>query len=403
MHYSNFADAAQKNIVLAGNNSAAANVVRKARTKRVKSVYRDARFRPLFQGLAHLQAARLRGETSVIYATPSHPLFPILHLNTDTLPSLSSLPPYPLTPEPITEEETDADARHWRQFYADTPRKQRTPASSRDLSDEARLEWFHHALRASGSVYSFTVNLSAHVSDIAKTKASAARWLQDRIAKRLNEAFGYTPDFWFVIEESDRHILHLHGEIGIGDDPALLRNARKAFRLACGEWETTRQHQAHTHPEPDVWWSNYVSKDAWKMKPPSPRMPFQRRRPISGDWYAATGDLRTRAGKLYDECRKHVIAVLNGRDVITMRKPEAASVDALPARKDETLSDEDLNMLEADLAAHEADGLSLTQEGTLHSRVSFSAGTHPARAPGLQRPRMSQMAHIDPAGPDPGG
>lgn len=319
MDYSNFADAAQKNIVLAGDNSATANVVKKARTKRVKSVYRDARFRPLFQGLAHLQATRLRGETSVIYTTPSHPLFPILHLNTDTLPSLSSFPHYPLTPEPLTEEEAEADARHWRQFYADTPRKQRTPASSRDLSDEARLEWFHHALQVSGSFYSFTVNLSADVSGIAKTKASAARWLQGRIATRLKEAFGHTPDFWFVIEESDRHVLHLHGEIGIGDDPALLKDTRKAFRLACGEWETTRQHQAHTHPEPDVWWSNYVSKDAWKMKPPSPRMPFQRQRPISGDWYAATGDLRSRAARLYTDCRKHVMGILSALNSKRMR------------------------------------------------------------------------------------
>lgn len=132
--------------------------------------------------------------------------------------------------------------------------------------------------------------------------------------------------------------LHIHGEIGVENVPAVLKQVRKALRLACGEWQHTRQHQVKMRPNPGVWWPNYVSKDAIFMKPRS--LPCGPKRPISGEWFAATNGLRSRTNKLYTECRQHVLAILPA--VASERMPvidsyehaqRRAMFEALPVRK----------------------------------------------------------------------
>ncbi|WP_188720023.1 hypothetical protein [Nitratireductor aestuarii] len=281
---------------------------KKTKNTRPKSPYRDAHFRPLFQGLAHLHAARADGETSVIVCNPHHPLFPILRINEQDLSSLQKLPPFPLQPEELDDAELFADARHWSQFYADGPRLHRTPAAFRDLSDQASLEWFHHTLRVTGPAFDFTANLAPDVSEQAKVKPSAARWLRDRLSRRLKQQLGYSPEFWFIIEQSDRGLIHLHGEITINEDLATIEKCRKAMRLACGEWNRNRQHQVKLRRNPGIWWTNYVAKDAWKMR--RTKFRYAPRRPINGDWMAATNCLRSLTDEIYTDCRKHVLSVL---------------------------------------------------------------------------------------------
>ncbi|MES0179694.1 hypothetical protein NKJ86_13985 [Mesorhizobium sp. M0025] len=272
-----------------------ARVDNKVKPTHVKSAYRDALFRPLFQAVAISEGVRANGGTSVTSVAPSHPLYPVIRYEVH--------PSYPLAafykPEGLTHAEEIRHARFWRSYEHILPRlRQHTrPADWRDLSDPGRLEWFHHAVRHSGSNHAFSVNLSAHVEAQAKTQGSTAGWLSKRIARRLKAALGREVDCWFVLEVSQHHRLHLHGELQIAGHEA--EGARKALRLAAGEWKKARQHQAHTQDQPSVVWTNYSCKE-WA---------FIRRfktgrfvgisRPINGEWYSATKPIRRLASELY--------------------------------------------------------------------------------------------------------
>jgi hypothetical protein len=73
-------------------------------------------------------------------------------------------------------------------------------------------------------------------------------------------------DGLFVSEEDAiTRRLHLHGELRIEAGEAAL--ARKALRLAGGEWEDVRQYQAHTESDPDTGWAGYMSKEFWRYGP----------------------------------------------------------------------------------------------------------------------------------------
>ncbi|MER8975267.1 hypothetical protein [Mesorhizobium sp. M0800] len=178
---------------------AEARVDNKVKRTRVKSVYRDALFRPLFQAVAVLDDLRANGGTSVTYVTPSHPLYPVIHLtNSPTLPNVSSS----YKPETLTDAEELRQARCWRDYAVILPglREHVLPAAWRDLSDPARLEWFHHALRSLGHVHGFTLDLSRDIEAQVRTASSTAGWLSKRIARRLEAALGRHVDCWFALE-----------------------------------------------------------------------------------------------------------------------------------------------------------------------------------------------------------
>ncbi|TPN53900.1 hypothetical protein [Mesorhizobium sp. B1-1-7] len=278
----------------------------KVKRTRVKSVYRDALFRPLFQGIAALDDLRANGGTSVTYATPSHPLFPVLHITNDRKPP-STLYKH----EHLTDAEERLQARFWRDYAVQLQglREHVVPAPWRDLSDPGRLEWFHHALRSQGDVKAFTLRLSDDVEARARKHASTAGWLSKRIARELEEALGRKVDYWFALEVSVHHKLHLHGELQIASGEA--EAARKAFRVAAGEWASVRQHQAHTEDEPSVVWANYSAKD-WNHIRPRPKHGRLAgvSRPINGEWYFATKPIRRLAAELYSEQLREVIKLM---------------------------------------------------------------------------------------------
>lgn len=274
-----------------------ARVDNKVKRTRVKSVYRDALFRPLFQTVDALRGLQANGGTSVTIVTPSHPLYPVIHLtNSPTHPNVSSS----YKPESLTDAEELRQARFWRDYAVILPglRVHVLPAAWRDLSDPARLEWFHHALRSVGHVHGFTLNLSRDIEAQARAASSTAGWLSKRIARRLEAALGRDVNCWFALEVSERHRLHLHGELQIAPEEA--EAARKALRLAAGEWDTTRQHQARTKNEPSVVWANYSSM-RWMFIRPRPQHGRLAgiSRPINGDWYFATKPIRGLADCIY--------------------------------------------------------------------------------------------------------
>ncbi|ESY66311.1 hypothetical protein X742_19705 [Mesorhizobium sp. LNHC232B00] len=277
----------------------------KVKRTRVKSVYRDALFRPLFQAVAELDVLRSTGGTSVTYATPSHPLFPVLHIINDHRPSST-----PYRHENLTDAEERRQARFWRDYdvIVNGLPKHVVPAPWRDLSDPARLEWFHHALRSQGEVQAFTLRLSEDVEASARGQGSTARWLSKRIARQLEGALGRKVDRWFALEVSDHNKLHLHGELQITSSEA--KAARKALRLSGGEWVSVRQHQAHTKPAPSVIWAFYSAKRWNHIRPWTNWRLAQISRPINGNWYSATKPVRSLAAELYLERHREVLKLM---------------------------------------------------------------------------------------------
>lgn len=184
-------------------------VVKKVNRNRRKSPFRDAKFRPWFQAVAALQELQAAGETSVTYHTPSHPSFPTLHLQASSLPA--STAPTTFIPESLSDEDEIRLARFWSSYAVELAglRRHVKPASWRDLSDVASLEWFHHAMRLSGPYMAFTLNLSQGVEAQTRKATRAAAWLSKRIARRLEELLGRKVDFWFGFELSPEHRLHV--------------------------------------------------------------------------------------------------------------------------------------------------------------------------------------------------
>gem|GEM_PF-2985440 len=160
-------------------------------------------------------------------------------------------------------------------------------------------------MRAVGPSTAFSLNLSPEVEAQTKTAASSAGWLSKRIARNLTKALGRKVDFWFAFEVENRR-LHVHGEFGIDivDAPA----ARKALRLAGGEWVKVRQHQAHTRETPSVVWSGYTAKHSIFVRPLTGR--FAGISPINGDWFFATNAIRKSASILYESQRLEAIILM---------------------------------------------------------------------------------------------
>lgn len=272
--------------------------------RRLKSPYRDAQFRGLFQRLDDLGRIGTLGEPSVtsamvVNAPPSH---------TVSSPAPTSSPlassdanaslVQAFHPESLTTKEAARTRRFWRDFSIELPhlRQHRTPAAWRDLSDQAALEWFHHALRFTGPIAAVTVNLSPSVESMVRNSDNAAQWLSKRIYRQLEIALGRKVDCWFAFEETIHRRLHLHGEIQVGPDEA--KAARKALRLAAGEWEDARQHQVKTKADPSVVWSNYSAKRAAFIRQARGLLAGMPR-PIKGDWLFATNTVRSGARCMY--------------------------------------------------------------------------------------------------------
>ncbi|TGS92708.1 hypothetical protein EN814_24000 [Mesorhizobium sp. M2D.F.Ca.ET.171.01.1.1] len=285
---------------------AQARVDNKVKRTRVKSVYRDALFRPLFQAVAISQTVAADGGTSVTSVTPSHPLYRVIRL--DVTPA--NQPPAFYKPESLTDAEEVRHARFWRAYEVILPRlrQHQVPADWRDLADPSRLEWFHHAARHSGPLQAFTLQLSADTEALARGAKSTAGWLSKRITRRLRDLLARDVDCWFALEMSPRRRLHLHGELQIA--PGEAEVARKALRLAAGEWDKVRQHQAYLKDRPSVVWTNYSAKD-WTSIRRLKRGWFAKiSRPINGEWFFATKPIRRLANELYFIQRREVIKLM---------------------------------------------------------------------------------------------
>lgn len=279
---------------------------KKGNLKHLKSPYRDAAFRHVFQGFDALENLEETGATSVIESVPLS--------NTQTITtSTPTTTPTPYVRESLSPEAATRHERFWQSFnvYTGLPAHD-VPAVWRDLSDVSTLEWFHHSLRHTGPVHAFTLNLSPAIDRLARTKPSAVKWLSRRIALQLKLALGRPIDFWFAVEVTETgqpRRLHCHGELQIASSDSVC--VRKALRIAGGEWDEARQFQAHTSPAPNVGWSHYPRGLSVLSGVVPYRGRFKNvRRPINGDWFSATNAVRSGARSLYTGRRGEVLSFM---------------------------------------------------------------------------------------------
>lgn len=287
------------------------HVVRKAKGSRRSSAARDARFAREGLGAALYAAPASHAETSVfknlspqahLYAIAKgieiHPYLPPIFIR--FLEDMAAR-------EPVTQPQTKKPARPW---FLDKPTCSpidwKVPATWRDLSDEARPDFYLTALRRRGPVQGFTLNLHPEIEALALKQPAAASWLRDRIATELRAALGRSVPLFFGLEQTWRGRLHVHGVLGIAAHEA--ERARKALRRAGGEWDENRQFQAETKPAPDHGWTAYIVKEFFLARPFVRQMmdhanDNHRRCRFQGAVLVASNEVRSLAGKIYEEAR----------------------------------------------------------------------------------------------------
>ena len=203
----------------------------------------------------------------------------------------------------------------WWQLI-DTGRRFKAPSDARSMSVYLKAEYLMLALRESGPIHSFTLNLHPDIEALACEDRSTGDFLRRRIQYHLQAVLGRPVEFFFVIEEADFRRVHLHGCLGVSADE--VEAARLALRKAGGEWEFARQYQADTEEQPDSKWNSYITLECFRttkfmralaLKCPNPR-PMTK---FSGAPLFATRLLTKRAVDLFQSHRRLVLSALKLR------------------------------------------------------------------------------------------
>jgi hypothetical protein len=278
-------------------------VDRSGKITRCVSPSRDAQFMREFQALlVHADEAVWKG-TSVSKT-----------LATAMFPEMS---PFKLRSKRMT----------WWELAGPGPRNYRTPSDARDISVYLSAEYLMLALREIGPLHSFTLNLRPDIAAVACADPSARDFLRRRLSYHLEAILGRPVEFFFVIEQADLRRVHLHGCFGVSSVEA--KAARRALRMAGGEWFVARQHQSHTDEDPDAKWNSYITKDCvystkWmralcEKHKSGPTIQF------NGPANFASRSLAAKANELYEAHRALVLSALKSKHpaIIQSRKERA--------------------------------------------------------------------------------
>lgn len=166
--------------------------------------------------------------------------------------------------------------------HPDSPKRK----PRRDIGEELRGLFYHKALAAQPNVKAFTLMLSRPVEAQARAKGKhCLAWLHRRVVRQLRPLGGRysggAMPFWFVIEESDKGRLHIHGEIAVGPIETegrsirsisrVLSPLRNALKVAGGTWDEDRDGKGSQlrfeRGTPDFRWAGYCLKSAHKARP----------------------------------------------------------------------------------------------------------------------------------------
>lgn len=141
----------------------------------------------------------------------------------------------------------------------------------RDTHHDVRGLFYAVAIRIGGNVRKFDLNLSDKIEVLARGQGKhCLAWLHQRVVQRLRRALGAsqgipTP-FWFAIEESDKGVLHAHGEIAF--EPHREKLIRKALKTAGGRWEKdSAEYQLILTKSPNLRGAGYCLKSYPKARP----------------------------------------------------------------------------------------------------------------------------------------
>jgi hypothetical protein len=276
-----------------------AEIVKSVKQNRRVSVYRDAEFMRCLQGLSARKRMGLLAPTSV--SRDSSLLYP---LNDSIFVRRSKREPWWLN-------------LNGGEPHAKPARQYRSPADWRDVSDTLHVHYLHLALTVLGPVHSFSLRLDGPVEAQALSKPDALGWLSPRIARRLKAALGRLIECYCVLEQDDDGEIHLHGAFNItGPNSTSVKRdrakARKALRLAGGEWPKARQFQADVpHAAPDSGWPGYLSKEfaffGPIVRPYLTSVGSNYAPGFNGDQVSRTEVLGALAEKIYNERRELVM------------------------------------------------------------------------------------------------
>ena len=224
------------------------------------------------------------------------------------------------------------------------------PKQWRDVGEEIRGLMFHAAIKRQPNVKGFTLKLSEEIEKDARAQGKQClAWLHDRIARHLRRALWPLAEcvyWWFAIEEDDKGVMHLHGEVSF--DPALEEIVRDALDAAGGYWEggdpesprpkpKRRKRKSKREPkgtgkgfapvefktDPDFRWAGYALKSCQKST--RGRRRFMRRYGLEADrrWVAQfAGKSVTVSSALVSFSERGTISLFVGT-----RSPETVSPD----------------------------------------------------------------------------
>lgn len=144
-----------------------------------------------------------------------------------------------------------------------------------------------------------TLRLGPEVIDAGRTSPIGfAAYMRRRIAKALKavaEDLGIeTPEFFFVIEDTDLTEVHLHGAILIPNDERSVRAIRAALIKAGGKWRGQSSGRQLDTPELEtpLRWFGYINK--WQLGSALR---------VQGRTFAATNGVRAMARTWYQSAR----------------------------------------------------------------------------------------------------
>jgi hypothetical protein len=177
----------------------------------------------------------------------------------------------------------------------------------RDVVDQLRPFWLLlGAYRLGEGVHAVNVDLGDEIEAKAKTKTNAASWFRARALRYLKAALGRDVELLLVaedgVEEGEKTgRLHFHGLLLVTEIEA--KAARKALRLAAGEWDPrSRRHQVKTEPVPDVGFASYSAKCLALARPGRKPIPGSRKVTFLGRGISATKRPTDASINTYQKC-----------------------------------------------------------------------------------------------------
>ncbi len=220
----------------------------------------------------------------------------------------------------VIKRKTPLHAPEWKAIKAEDRREKRKHKTQDTWVKTMWVpQWTHTGDQLKGMAWAIAMherggrtlnlNLGPEVIEAGRRDPQGfAIYMRRRISRHLKKSalrLGLpTPEFFFMIEDSDFGEAHLHGGILLPDDRTAYKAFRAALRAAGGDWRSggsARQLDTRELDTP-VRWIAYISK--WRLG-----TAFK----IQGKTFAATNGIRSMAKDWYQSARAIGYLLRSGR------------------------------------------------------------------------------------------